>query len=136
MRFSAPPLLPVMPAGENLFPRMRIHVRTLMLSLSVAATLCCASPTFGADPVLPSQGAEHPRLVTTVAQFGILSGADYVVGCNFRLNGVITLVDTNRNLVVLQDATGAVALNFALRDFSLKVGQLVTLEGDDCRPYF
>jgi hypothetical protein len=35
---------------------------------------------------------------------------------------VVTLVDTNRDLVVLQEATGAVALNFRLKDYSLQVG--------------
>jgi hypothetical protein len=81
-------------------------------------------------------GARPAHFVTNVIQFRSLTGADYLVGCDFRLTGVVTLVDTNRDLVVLQDATGAVALNFRLKDYSLQVGQLVTLEGENCCPYF
>ncbi len=44
-------------------------------------------------------------------------------------------MDTNRNLLVLQDKTGAVALNFRLEGRGLEVGQLATLDGTDCRPY-
>jgi signal transduction histidine kinase len=59
-----------------------------------------------------------------------------MMGCDFHLNGVITFVDTNRQLVVLQDATGAVALNFR-GGFSIpKVGQSVTLDGTNAYPLF
>jgi hypothetical protein len=30
--------------------------------------------------------------------------------CSLRLNGIVTLVDTHRDLLVVQDETGAVAL--------------------------
>jgi signal transduction histidine kinase len=79
---------------------------------------------------------KNPCFVTSTAQFTTLSGADYLAGCDFRLNGLITLVDTNRDLVVLQDATGAVALNFKITDAKLEPGQLVTLDGTNCCPYF
>ena len=79
-------------------------------------------------------GATH--LVTNVAQFRTLSGADFLLGCDFRLSGVVTLVDTNRDLIVLQDTTGAVAVNFRPGDHALQAGQLVTLEGDKCCPRF
>lgn len=71
--------------------------------------------------------------VTHVAQFKSLSGADFLAGCDFHLTGVVTLVDTNRDLLVLQDATGAVALNFRIED-NLRAGQLVTLLGTNCCP--
>jgi signal transduction histidine kinase len=104
----------------------------LTACLSVVALLCCV---FHAPAQM--QETERPRLVvTTSAQFNKVPGTDYLMGCDFRLNGVITLVDTNRELVVLQDATGAVALHFPLKDSSLQVGQAVTLEGDNCLPYF
>jgi signal transduction histidine kinase len=45
-------------------------------------------------------------------------------------------VDTNRNLIVLQDSTGAVALNWGMEDATLQVGRLVTLEGTNCCPAF
>src|ERR1039457_640778 len=74
--------------------------------------------------------------VTKVSQFRLLSGADYLAGCDFQLTGVITLVDTNRELVVLQDATGAVALNFREGIQNLQVGQSVTMEGTNACPLY
>src|SRR5688572_17920970 len=65
----------------------------------------------------PSHAPRH--FATNVAQLRSLTGADYLSGCDFRLNGVVTLVDTNRDLLVLQDATGAVVLNFRLKDHAL-----------------
>src|SRR5206468_4544748 len=73
---------------------------------------------------------------SNVAQLKSLSGVDLLVGCNFSLTGVVTLVDRNRDLVVLQDGTGAVALHFPLKDESLQIGQRVTLDGENCCPYF
>jgi signal transduction histidine kinase len=76
------------------------------------------------------------HFATNVAQFRAFSGADYLEGCNFQLTGVVTLVDTNRDLVVIQDATGSVALNFNIQQERLSAGLLVTLDGVNCRPYF
>ena len=84
---------------------------------------------------LPAAPRPAP-VVTNAAQFRTLSGADYLVGCNFRLTGVVTLVDPNRDLLVLQDATGAVALHLRLADHSFQVGQQVTLVGANGVPYF
>jgi len=81
-------------------------------------------------------GSLSSQMVTNVAQFNILAGAEHLTGCDFHLTGVITLVDTNRDLVVLQDATGAVALNFRRENKGLEVGQLVTLDGTNCCPLF
>jgi signal transduction histidine kinase len=72
--------------------------------------------------------------VTNVVQFRSIPSADYLSGCDFRLTGVITLVDTNRNLLVLQDDTGAVALNFKLAAGQFEFGQQVTLCGTNCCP--
>ena len=90
-------------------------------------------------PPRPSDSLAATRAiscVTNVAQFRSLSGADYMAGCDFHLTGVVTLVDTNRDLVVLQDATGAVALNFRINDQNLQVGQQVALNGTNVCPYF
>lgn len=76
------------------------------------------------------------QCVTNVSQFRNLSNMDYIIGCNFHLTGVVTLVDTNRELVVLQDATGAVALNFRCGCSNLEVGQSVTLDGTNACPLF
>jgi len=89
---------------------------------------------------LPLRAANAPGYpvheVTNVSQFSALAPMDYIVGCDFHLTGVITLVDTNRELVVLQDGTGAVALNFQGRLSDLKVGQSVTLDGTNACPLF
>jgi signal transduction histidine kinase len=76
------------------------------------------------------------HFVTNVAKFEGLSGADYMGGCDFRLTGVITLVDKTRNFMVLQDVTRAVALYHPLPLQPLEVGRLVTLEGTSCLPLF
>lgn len=115
---------------------MRERIRPVVLLLSAAVAFGVARGKLSADSVesFPETRAAH--FVTNVAQFMALSGGDYLAGCDFRLTGVVTLVDTNRDLVVLQDATGAVALNFRIGDQGLQVGKLVTLDGFDCRPYF
>lgn len=55
-----------------------------------------------------------------------------------QLSGVVTLIDTNRDLFVLQSENGAVALNPAagLRAFNFQLGEKVSLEGSGCAPYF
>ena len=75
------------------------------------------------------------RVVTSTVQFRTLPDNAFLVPLPFRLTGVVTLVDTNRNLAVLQDDTGAVALHFDLTGSHLQVGQLVSMEGSNCHPY-
>ena len=101
---------------------------SIVLSFLLAVTLGC----WADDVQMPKAGLS----VTNVAQFRILSGADYLEGCNFNLTGVVTLVDTTRDLVVLQDTTGSVALNFPMGNRKLQVGQLVTIDGTNCCPLF
>lgn len=71
--------------------------------------------------------------VTQVSQFKERAAAEYAQGCDFHLTGVITLVDTNRNLVVIQDATGAVALNSRI-DADLNPGDEVEIVGSNALP--
>lgn len=80
--------------------------------------------------------ASSRHFVTNAAEFQTLSGIDYLEGCDFRLSGVVTLVDTNRSLVVLQDMTGAVALNYPLHTVTVSVGQSVILFGTNYCPLF
>jgi signal transduction histidine kinase len=87
-------------------------------------------------PAAPRVSARPVQWVTNVSQFKMLSSTDYVVGCNFHLTGVVTLVDTNRELVVLQDNTGAVALHFRAPTSALEVGQSVILDGTNACPLF
>src|SRR6266581_2669925 len=52
---------------------------------------------------------ESSYVITNVAQFGSVPREVFLGRCAFQLNGFVTLVDTNRDLLVLQDETGAVA---------------------------
>jgi len=108
----------------------------VLLLFATHALMCGAEdlPVSNASAAVAAAPVSH--CVTNVAQFRALSGADYLDECDFELTGVVTLVDTNRNLMVLQDATGAVALNFPIGDQGLQVGQLLTLCGTNCCPYF
>jgi signal transduction histidine kinase len=107
-----------------------------LLIVYCVATLFCVSRVYADDPIAQVSAGEQSHFVTTVAQFRALSGIDYRAGCDFRLKGIITFVDTTRNLVVLQDFSGAVALNFPFKNHVLKPGQLVVLEGTNCYPFF
>src|ERR1041385_4123538 len=111
------------PAKGSVFGSIKAFVRVWMVFWSVALGLWCGTGRLAAGPVAQIADVRPSEFVTNVAQFRTLSGADYLSGCDFRLTGVITLVDTNRDLLVLQDATGAVALSSRFRDQRLRVGQ-------------
>ena len=117
-------------------PQRHMLAKLLALLLSTASGLVCGAGDFPSGQSEPARVGMSGHCVTNVAEFRTLSGVDYLAGCDFHLTGVVTLVDTNRDLVVLQDATGAVALNFRVEDQGLQVGQLVTLDGTNCCPYF
>ncbi len=110
--------------------------KSIVLLLSAASVLLCGAEDFSSRSNAVSLAVNSVHCVTNVAQFRTLSDADYLAGCDFRLTGVFTLVDTNRDLAVLQDATGAVALNFHMGNRKLQVGQLVAIDGTNCCPLF
>jgi signal transduction histidine kinase len=108
----------------------------MALFLSMATALRCGAENLPSREIETSLVAKSGHCVTNVEQFRTLSGADYLEGCDFHLTGTITLADPNRELLVLQDPTGAVALNFRMADRQLQFGQLVTLDGTNCCPLF
>ncbi len=110
--------------------------RSLLLLLAAADVKVSEAGQFPFNHNATNLIANSIHWVTNVSQFRTLSNADYLSGCDFQLTGVVTLVDTNRDLVVLQDDTGAVALNFRTGDQGLKVGQSVTLDGTNACPLF
>jgi signal transduction histidine kinase len=116
--------------------RRQLLVKSTVLLLSAASVLVCGAEDSSSRPNAASLVVNSGLYLTNVAQFRTLSEADYLVGCNFRLTGVFTLVDTNRDLVVLQDATGAVALNFHIGNRDLQVGQFVVIDGTNSCPLF
>ena len=76
--------------------------------------------------------------VTQAAQFLAIPREAFLGECNFQLEGTLTLVDPHRNLLVLQDETGAVALHprAGVTNLGVQAGQRVLLEGSQCAPYF
>lgn len=115
---------------------MRVYIRAVVLLFSVAVVLGCGDWKLAAATVESVAGEAPSYFVTNVVQFRSLSGEDFLAGCAFRLTGVVTLVDTNRKFLVLQDSTGAVALNSHIEGLNLQVGELVSLEVSNCCPSF
>jgi signal transduction histidine kinase len=109
--------------------------RKLWLAIPIWCLLL-AGKAFAESEGLSPAAPHSVQYVTNVSQFTTLSNTDWVVGCNFHLTGVVTLVDTNRDLVVLQDDSGAVALNFHPESSALQVGQSVILDGTNACPLF
>jgi signal transduction histidine kinase len=133
---SLPHLIDLSSNGCSATFELQMFAKSIVLLLSVVGIPVCEAadaPQGSADARLATGSGYY---VTNVAQLRTLSGADYLDGCDFQLTGVVTLVDTNRDLVVMQDATGAVALNFQWEDPRLQVGELVTLDGTNGCPYF
>jgi signal transduction histidine kinase len=81
--------------------------------------------------------SESSFVVTNVAQFRSVPPELFLDRCSFQLNGVVTLVDSNRDLLVLQDDTGAVALNpkAGVRSLKVEAGQRISVEASRCSPY-
>ncbi len=86
-----------------------MNTRTGVLLLSVPIALVRGDLDLSVASLEGVTGAGPVHFVTNAAQFRTLSGADYLAGCDFQLTGVVTLVDTNCDLVVLQNGTGAMA---------------------------
>src|SRR5690349_13091725 len=84
----------------------------------LAAAMGLPSPIPAADSTLPPAPL---AIITNVSQFRTLSGED-LHKFPFHLTGTATLVDRDRNLLVLQDATGAVAVNLDLTNISVYSG--------------
>src|SRR4029078_3804696 len=84
--------------------------------------------SLGKPFVTAAEGSpESARLVTSVVQFRSLSAEEFLKGCAFELCGVVTLVDTNHHLIVLQDSTDAVALRIGAERHALAVGEMVRI---------
>jgi signal transduction histidine kinase len=103
----------------------------LLLLLLAAGTSADSGDATAAEEFA---GASSTHSVTNVAQFRSLSPEDFLTGCNFRLTGTITMVDTNRNFLVLQDDTGAVGLFCRVQDLNLHAEDFVSLEASNCSP--
>jgi signal transduction histidine kinase len=75
-------------------------------------------------------------MLTNIDQFQAAFSQNNEITSPFHLIGTVTMVDTNRNLFVLQDATGSTAVNLNGKPFSLLPGQLVSMQGTRVSPYY
>ncbi len=89
------------------------------------------TPLIGADA---THRIPPSRLVTNTAQFRELSFPLAMQGWSLRLEGVVTLVDSNRGLLVLQDAAGALAIHLELRKADIRPGCRILLEAENAVP--
>jgi len=84
--------------------------------------------------VCPCRAGSPP--LTTVAEICAQRDLSANNACPLSLTGVVTLVDASRNMIVLQDATGSVALHPDSWGISVRVGQRVSLKASACAAYF
>lgn len=102
-----------------------------VLTCILAGCVPLAGSFSNADEISP---ANRPAaVITNVAQFKDLGVSEYGLGCDLRLAGVITFLDTNRDLVVIQDSTGAIALISPI-DPGANAGEEVELSGSNASP--
>ena len=104
---------------------MRKYIRLLVLLWGV--WLCESSAEVIAAVLTPLPPAN-------VTQFRTMPAENFLTGCVFRLTGTITLVDTNRNFLVLQDKIGAMGLYSRVEGLNLHEGDSVSLEASNCAP--
>ena len=76
------------------------------------------------------------QILTNINQFREVFTENADVTRHFHLIGMVTMVDTNRNLFVLQDDTGAMAIDLNEKCTFLQPGQLISMEGTEASPYF
>jgi len=110
---------------------MRKHIRSLVL---VVLVLGNSAQVFAGGSTPASSDVARGVFVTNTAQFWAVPPEDFLAGCGFRLAGTITLADTNRNLLVLQDDTGAVGMYCRFQGLNLHAGDAVSIEASNCSP--
>lgn len=91
-------------------------------------TLCRAGDASQVSSSINRPSPSTPAL-TNAAQFFGLSVQEANRVYPVQLEGVVMLVDSNRNLIVLQDASGALALNLEMTGNPLKPGERIRIEG-------
>jgi signal transduction histidine kinase len=94
---------------------------------------CTAGFRVLADEPAANQAAQT---LTNVEQFAAVFNEIADAAHPFRLTGMVTMVDTNRNLFVLQDDTGAMAVSLTGSEPAVQPGQMVVLQGNQASPYF
>ena len=90
------------------------------------ALIALSSGTLALGKVLP---------LKSVAEVRAVNGWSNLDQHPLTIEGVVTYVDANRNLLVLQDDAGAVAFDFGGAKLKVAPGQRVRLSATDCWPY-
>jgi signal transduction histidine kinase len=99
--------------------------RFLSTVLMIAVIVC---------PCRADDTAVSPEL-TTVAEIRALRDFTADTGRPLSLTGIVTLVDADRNLLVLQDATGAVPLYPHGSKITARPGDRISLQASTSSPY-
>jgi signal transduction histidine kinase len=105
-------------------------LRTLLIGVGVlvAASLRVASAETPGDATVPS--------VTRIGQFRGIPASAFLSGVAMRLTGVVTMLDTNRNLLALQDESGGVGIHVAAAGMrTISIGERIEIEASNCSPY-
>ncbi|TAK94399.1 MAG: hypothetical protein EPO07_16745, partial [Verrucomicrobia bacterium] len=105
---------------------MWIKSPSIAFALLAAHLLVC-----GAEPGASTAASPAPVVppITNAAGFFKLSAQEANRAYPVSLVGVVTLVDRERNLLVLQDASGALPLEFPLTNISVRAGDRVIVTG-------
>ncbi len=101
---------------------MRRLLPTILLSAVFAFPCRAQSPAVDAE-------------LTTVAEIRALQNLSTTAGRPLLLTGIVTLVDASRNMLVLQDETGAIALYPDAPADSVSPGQRVSLTASAFTPH-
>jgi signal transduction histidine kinase len=78
--------------------------------------------------------AQDLQVITNARQLSALNPQDASHGYPIQLVGMVTFLDTNRSLIVLQDATGALAINLPPTQPLPRPGELVRFESPEALP--
>jgi len=93
-----------------------------------------ALSTFGMEGGNAAPRTPTLRVLTNTVQFRELTIPQAIQGWPIRLAGVVTLVDTNRGMLVLQDTAGALAIDTDLNGTHLRPGCRILLESENAVP--
>jgi signal transduction histidine kinase len=119
----------------------RAHAKIIAIQCRWIIGLGCLLSFCGVENLFPlcagNLGASQTsQALTNINQFREMFTENADTACPFHLIGMVTMVDTNRNLFVLQDDTGAMAVDLNGRRGSLEPGQLISIQGAKASPYF
>lgn len=106
--------------------------RGLLAALLVSIVVC---PGHAENRAANADSPARPAALTTVAQVFAQPGVAFNVDRPLSLSGIVTLADAGRNLLVLQDETGAIALHPDPPDMPARPGQRISLMASACVPY-